>query len=176
MFLDLMDDEFMKISYSAAGILCQIVSEGPDFWHKYLPIDCKRETILNKLELNIKKWNINSNELKYNSFDAIFQLLCQNECIESKYYAVWTLTNMTRVNPSKHCPLLANDNCIEILSKLSMNSVIPSHIRHLSSLTLFQYYLYLKDGNLTKLEESDGIEVPKEFLSDILQKKTSIDK
>lgn len=75
---------------------------------------------------------------------------------------------------SKYCPLLAEDNGIDILTELSMNESTPDYIRHLSSLTLYQYDLYLKEGNLTELEESTDIEIPSEFLSKHL-KRSSID-
>ena len=75
---------------------------------------------------------------------------------------------------SKYCPLLAEDKGIEILSALAVNDSTPAYIRHLSSLTLYQYELYVKEGNLTELEESTDIEIPTEFLSKHLRR-SSID-
>lgn len=60
---------------------------------------------------------------------------------------------------SKYCPLLLEDNGIEILEALIKNDDIPSHIRQLASLTIFQYEKYLKEGDLSGLENSEDIDL-----------------
>jgi hypothetical protein len=60
---------------------------------------------------------------------------------------------------TKYCPLLSEDNGIEILESLIKNDSIPSHIKQLASLTLFQYDKYIKEGDLNGLENSEDIEI-----------------
>ena len=61
-FVELLESESdgIEVSYNAAGILSHIASDGPTFWQQYLPYDCKRETMLERMESAISRWKINS--------------------------------------------------------------------------------------------------------------------
>ncbi|XP_054164654.1 protein zer-1 homolog [Oppia nitens] len=168
-FVELLDSESdgIEVSYNAAGILSHIASDGSHYWQQYLPYDCKREYMLNRLSAAIRRWKINSKRnINYRSFEPILRLLRSNIPSEAQYWAVWALANLTRVYSSKYCPLLKEDNGIEVLEQLAQNesSSIPQHIRHLSSLTLYQYCKYTDSGELTELETSEDIDIPMDFL------------
>lgn len=165
-FVELLDSESdgIEVSYNAAGILSHIASDGQHYWQQYLPFDCKREAMLSKLKGAISRWKINSKRnINYRSFEPILRLLRCNVSSEAQYWAVWALANLTRVYCSKYCPLLVEDNGIEILESLAESETIAPHIRQLSALTLSQYEKYSKDGSLCGLEDSDDLDIGPDF-------------
>lgn len=162
-FVELLDSESdgIEVSYNAAGILSHIASDGLQYWQQYLPFDCKQEDMLSRMRFAISRWKINSKRnINYRSFEPILRLLQSDKVTsEAQYWAVWALANLTRVYCSKYCPLLVEDKGIEILEALIRREGMPSHIKQLASLTLYQCQKYSNENNLDGLENSEDIEI-----------------
>ncbi|CAG2104960.1 unnamed protein product [Medioppia subpectinata] len=166
-FVELLDSESdgIEVSYNAAGILSHIASDGEYKWRQILPFDCSRDDMLNRMSAAISRWKINSKRnINYRSFEPILRLLKSSIPSEAQYWAVWALANLTRVYSQKYCPLLKDDRGLEVLEQLVDNESVPHRIKHLSSLTLYQYDLFTKESHLTALENSEDMEIPADFV------------
>ncbi|XP_054153474.1 protein zer-1 homolog [Oppia nitens] len=153
------------ISFMSAGILTNIVSDGPDVWSQQLPVNYGRDHIVYQLYLAIGQWKINTNKqlMNYNSLVPIISLLKDSVPNDAKYWPVWTLANLTRIKANKYCPMLLHDKGVKQLRKLAVNKSLSIHIRDLSRLTLYQYYKYRESQSLSDLEDSSDMDIPVEF-------------
>jgi Zyg-11 family protein len=158
-FIKYLESEDHRLSYDAVGLLSQIDSEGSDFWNRFMPIDCKRDDVVNRMKVTISRWKINTKlNYSYNSFKPFLHLLRSYQSTpEALHWAVWSLANLTRVDCSKYCPML-EENAIKLLEELICNET-QSDINKLAQLTLYQYRKYKIQGNLGGMEESDEIDI-----------------
>jgi Zyg-11 family protein len=124
-----------------------------------MPIDCKRDDVVNRMKVTISRWKINTKlNYSYNSFKPFLHLLRSYQSTpEALHWAVWSLANLTRVDCSKYCPML-EENAIKLLEELICNET-QSDINKLAQLTLYQYRKYKIQGNLGGMEESDEIDI-----------------
>ncbi|XP_053206077.1 protein zer-1 homolog isoform X2 [Panonychus citri] len=154
------ESDGIEVSYNAAGILSQLVSDGPDVWHAYLREVVERDVVLSRMVTAIGRWTINSKRnINYRSFEPILRLLkAKNPVYEAQYWAVWALANLTRVYCNKYCQLLIDDGGIEILQNLLNDTNLPTHVRQLVVLTLYQVDKWKISGHLDGLEDSSDIE------------------
>ncbi|CAG2107636.1 unnamed protein product [Medioppia subpectinata] len=160
-FVQLLDNESagIEVSYNAAAILSHIAGENK--W----PYDRVRDNALNQLSAAIKLWKINSKiKINYRSFKPFLRLLKSSIPSGAQYWSVWALANLTRVKSKKYCPLLKNDNGLEVLEQLADSDSVPDYIKDLSSLTLYQYDLFVKVGHLTALESSEDLKIPADYV------------
>ncbi|XP_054152774.1 uncharacterized protein LOC128951552 [Oppia nitens] len=166
-FVSNLDFNYQFISYSSAIILTNIASLGDQFWSQYLPDSYKCDSMLYKLNKTIGSWKINTKQLKLNckSLKPILNLLkmCDPNKLEMLYWPVWTLAHLTRINSQRYCPLLLNENGIEIVEQLLENQCLSYHIKHLIKLILYQYYRYQQTGELSDLVDSDNMDIPIDY-------------
>ncbi len=159
--LDHHESDNIELSNSAAGILSHIASEGIQLWNQFLSFDCSLKRMLTQLRAAVSRWKINSKRnVSYNSLKPHMRLLrCDQSPPEAQYWAVWELANLTRFNCSRYCPMLAEDNGTETLELIISSPDIQPYVLQLARLTLVQYHMYVKDGNLGGMENSDQINV-----------------
>ncbi|CAG2109375.1 unnamed protein product [Medioppia subpectinata] len=166
-FVELLDTESDDngVSYNAAAILSHIASDGEYKWRQILPLECSRDHMLNRMGAAISRWKINSKRnINFRFFESIRRLLRPGIPSEAQYWPVWALANLTRVQSQQYCPLLEYYNGLKVLEKLADNESTPPHIKHLSSLTLYQYDLFAKTGHLKALEDSQDMEIPADYV------------
>lgn len=157
----------IECSYNAGGILANILSDGEATWNEKLPEQIPRSIICKRLRLVIDSWPINSRRnINYRSFEPIVRLLHHSVTPEAQYWAVFALTNLTRVNPAKYCPMLEPHDGLKMLRSLAENpkSTEP-YVNNLARIAVYQYERFQAEGTLSGLEQckSTDLEVVKNF-------------
>lgn len=156
----------IECSYNACGILAHLISDGESFWDKHLGEDFPRSLVLSGMKNAISRWPINSRRnINYRSFDPIVKLLDTHISAEAQYWAVYALTNLTRINPAKYCPMLLPNNGLIRLRKLTEPGITEPYVQNLSLIAVYQYEKFEADTTLNGLEEctSVDLEVVKNF-------------
>lgn len=156
----------IECSYNACGILAHLVSEGEEFWNRHLPAHLSRESLLRGMREAISNWPINSKRnINYRSFEPIVKLLDTNLDPEAQYWAIFALTNLTRINPSKYLPMLEQHDGIEKVYRLTQPNATADYVKNLAEIALYQYERFELDGTLWGLEQCDSVdlEVVKNF-------------
>lgn len=158
----------IECSYNAGGILAHIISDGEEFWYKRLPNDrLSRSIVLNRMRLVIDSWPINSRRnINYRSFGPIVRLLEPSVAPEAQYWAVFALTNLTRVNPAKYCPMLLPHDGLKMLRNLAENpDLTQPYVHNLARVAVYQYDRFQEEKTLSGLEQckSVDLEVVKNF-------------
>lgn len=150
----------IECCYNACGILAHIISDGPEFWNRNLSPLLPRQDFLDAMKLAIDKWPINSRRnINYRSFEPIVRLLEVDVAAEAQYWAVFALTNLTRINPSKYCPMLLPHDGLTKLYQLAKPGVTESYVNNLARVCVYQYERFEVDGTLTGLEQCDSIDL-----------------
>jgi len=120
----------IEVSYNAAGVLAHILSDGIEAWRIDLPT---REAVLENMQRNIARWDINSQRnINYRSFEPILRLLTISHTSVCQLWAAWALANLTRVYPHKYCPLLEKEGGLALLILLAPGESIVSQYAALS--------------------------------------------
>lgn len=149
----------IECCYNACGILAHIVSDGQEFWEQHLPLT-PRHKFLATMKNAIEKWPINSKRnINYRSFEPIVRLLDVDVAAEAQYWAVFALTNLTRINPSKYCPMLLPHNGLTRLLRLAEPDVTEPYVNNLARVCVYQYERFEAEGTLAGLEQSDSIDL-----------------
>lgn len=152
----------IECSYNACGILAHLVSEGELFWEMHMYEKFPREEILISMQSVISEWPINSRRnINYRSFDPIVKLLDTDITPEAQYWAVFALTNLTRINPAKYCPMLLPNDGLVKLRKLTEPRATRSYVQNLAKIAVYQYEKFEADTTLSGLEECDSIDLEK---------------
>jgi len=150
----------IECSYNACGILAHIVSEGEHFWYRYNVPNVSRSAILRSMRSSIADWPINSSRnINYRSFEPILRLLDTSVPTEAQYWAVFALANLTRINPTKYCPMLLPRDGILKLRHLTEPGVTKEFVANLAMITLYQYERFESEGTLAGLEQCDSIDI-----------------
>ncbi|KAG9509160.1 Protein zer-1-like protein [Fragariocoptes setiger] len=136
----------IECSYNACGILAHIMSDGSEFWERNLP-QMPRQERLEDMRRAISR-----------SFVPIMRLLEPNIAAEAQYWAVWALTNLTRVYPHKYCSRLIEDGGHERLKRLVDDPDTADYVRNLAKITLYQVKLFNEEKSLNGLENCDSID------------------
>lgn len=164
----------IECCYNACGILAHIISDGPEFWIRNLPTRKlqRRQSFLDAMKSAIDKWPINSRRnINYRSFEPIVRLLEVGVAAEAQYWAVFALTNLTRVNPSKYCPMLLPHDGLTKLRQLAEPRVTEYCVNNLARICVYQYERFEAEGTLSGLEQCDSIDLEeiKNFRSETTQ-------
>jgi len=158
--LKLLSNNDHSVSYISSYMVCNILSEGNDFWNKHFENDqiLVRKSVLSQLKIVISKWKIDDFCLRFSSFKPLTRLLQCNDNIpqEVHFFAVWTLTKFTYLDRKRYCRLLKEDNCITVLKNLIKCSKTEEYVRNLAKVVLYQNRLFLENGNLDKLYKLKG--------------------
>lgn len=158
----------IECSCNAGGILAHIISDGEEFWYQKLPNDrVQRSIILARMRKVIDSWPINSKRnINYRSFSPIVKLIEPGVAPEAQYWAVFALTNLTRVNPSKYCPMLIPNDGLKMLRRLAETpDLTKSFVANLAKIAVYQYDRFQAEKTLAGLEQckSTDLEVVKNF-------------
>lgn len=149
----------IECCYNACGILAHIVSDGRKFWDENLPTT-QRKLFLDAMKSAIDKWPINSRRnINYRSFEPIVRLLEIDVAAEAQYWAVFALTNLTRINPSKYCPMLLPHDGLAKLRQLAKPGMTESYVNNLARISVYQYERFEAEGTLAGLEQCDSIDL-----------------
>ncbi|GBM98789.1 Protein zer-1 [Araneus ventricosus] len=118
----LLNHKNLEVSYSASRIISLIASEEPETW--FYQTSFPRFKVLKQLGEAIDRWNLDAKFVtNYRSLKPILQLLrCPEDIPEVQLWVVWTLANLTNVNPAKYCPLLMEEGGIQMLCCSRFNS------------------------------------------------------
>lgn len=138
-----------------------IVAEGPEFWSRNSKEQnqLSRVEILFKMNETIMKWPVNrKRNINYRSLVPIIKLLDVDIDMQAQYWAVWALTNLTRVSPGKYCPMLAETG-LEELKKLLFQPNINKDLKNLCEVCLYQVELFELEGHLRGLETCKSIKL-----------------
>lgn len=162
-FLKLLSNpiDTIECSYNACGILAHIMSDGHQIWDKKLGNSVSRPFFLMNMRIVIACWPMNSKRnINYRSFEPIVRLLKPHVPSEAQYWALFALTNLTRVDPAKYCPMLVPHQGLESLRDIA-NQVYPTehYVTNLAQITLYQYEKFLVDNDLFGLEQCDSIDL-----------------
>lgn len=150
----------IECSYNACGILAHLMSEGSVFWNRYLH-NRSWQHVLNQMRDAISRWKIcEARSINYRSFVPIIKLLEPGLAPEVQYWAVWALTNLTRVYPGKYCSRLYKDGGHESL-KILIDSDTAPYVKHLARITIYQceWFEESKNGTLNGFESCDSIDM-----------------
>lgn len=148
----------IECSYNACGILAHLLSEGQAFWDQQLNDDLyssiSYDTISQRMRATILRWPINSKRnINYRSFEPIVRLLDVGIVADAQYWAVFALTNLTRINPAKYCPMLLPHDGLNKLRRLAMPDVTTMWVRDLAQVAIYQYERFNSEGTLAGLEQ-----------------------
>lgn len=155
----------IECSYNACGILAHILSEGKSFWDEHLKghlyeVNLSYESVLKRMRSTIVRWPINSRRnINYRSFEPIVRLLETDIVAEAQYWAVFALTNLTRINPAKYCPMLLPHDGLNKLRVLAQPGVTRSFVMQLAQVALYQYERFTTEGTLAGLEQCRSVDL-----------------
>lgn len=150
----------IECSYNACGILAHLISDGKISWDQHLEERFPRELVLHGMRTAISKWPINSRRnINYRSFDPIVRLLETHISAEAQYWAVFALTNLTRINPAKYCPMLLPNDGLLKLRKLTEPGITSLFVQNLSKIAVYQYEKFEAETTLGGLEECDSVDL-----------------
>eukprot|EP01134_Creolimax_fragrantissima_P000572 CFRG0572T1 len=117
------DKEFgdIEVVYNAAGIVAHLCSEGEDIWRRYMVTVSHAQTVHVLLQ-SVRTWDIRMERtIKYRSLVPIVEL-ANKQCPSAQAWALWALTNLCSVYPSRYIPLLENTHGIASLCHLRNSS------------------------------------------------------
>lgn len=120
-FKDLLDSESdgIEVSYNSCGILANIILDG-SLCSKF---DHHWSSVRAKMRQAMARWPITSERnINYRSFGPILRLLDCGAIIEVQLWALWALSNLTKVYRSKYCPLLKEENGVDKLIEIFLNT------------------------------------------------------
>lgn len=155
----------IECSYNSCGILAHLCSDGQQFWDIHSTPICRKALML-EMKQAIENWPINSTRnINYRSFEPIVKLLNDDVAPAAQYWAAFALTNLTRINPAKYCPMLLPHGGLDKLRKLAEPNVTESYVMNLAKIAIYQYERFDTEGTLDGLEQCDSVvfEVVKEF-------------
>uniref|UniRef100_A0A6G1SBP8 Protein zer-1 n=1 Tax=Aceria tosichella TaxID=561515 RepID=A0A6G1SBP8_9ACAR len=151
----------IECSYNACGILAHLISDGPEFWNKYLRGTVSREEVMIKMCAAINGWPINSRRnINYRSFEPIVRLLDLGIAPAAQYWAAFALANLTRINPAKYCSMLLPFGGLTKLRRLVANPARTApFVSNLAAITIYQYDRFEQEQTLAGLEQCDSIDL-----------------
>lgn len=150
----------IECSYNACGILAHLISDGEQFWNENFLGSVSRESIMVEMCSAISQWPINSRRnINYRSFEPITRLLDKHIDPAAQYWAAFALANLTRINPSKYCPMLLPFDGLIKLRQLAEPNVTAPYVSNLAAITIYQYERFEAEQTLTGLEQSDSIDL-----------------
>ncbi|XP_076622675.1 protein zyg-11 homolog B isoform X2 [Colletes latitarsis] len=113
----LLDSAHIDVSYFAAGITAQLLSDGPQLWSRNLLLQ-NRDQLLQQLAHTVTRWRTPQGEMvAYRSFQPFFPLLrCPNAPVQ--LWAVWAILHVITKNPKHYCSMLIREDGVRILKDL----------------------------------------------------------
>uniref|UniRef100_A0A1B6E2J9 Protein zer-1 homolog n=1 Tax=Clastoptera arizonana TaxID=38151 RepID=A0A1B6E2J9_9HEMI len=147
-FTELVDSisDGIEVSYNAAGVLSHMASDGVEAWTIEAP---EREKVLNRMVLAMERWSLDTERnINYRSFEPILQLAKVRHTPECQHWAIWALTNLTRVYPDKYCQLVEAEGGLQILEEVLHDDAPYPRIKELASMVLNQCRQYREHGHL----------------------------
>ncbi|XP_043248975.1 protein zyg-11 homolog B-like isoform X1 [Colletes gigas] len=113
----LLDSAHIDVSYFAAGITAQLLSDGPQLWSRNHLLQ-NRDQLLQQLARTVTCWRTPQGEMvAYRSFQPFFPLLrCPDAPVQ--LWAVWAILHVITKNPKHYCSMLIREDGVRILTNL----------------------------------------------------------
>ncbi|VVD02799.1 unnamed protein product [Leptidea sinapis] len=109
-------DDGFEILYNAAGVLANMLADGPEAWTVSRP---SRPRMLNLLYDVIEGWNLrNERNINYRSLRPILALLRVTHTPLCQIWASFALANLTFVSPNKYCKLFIDEGGLDIVHQV----------------------------------------------------------
>ncbi|KAK6179412.1 hypothetical protein SNE40_011778 [Patella caerulea] len=119
---NLLDSDQALTSYSSAGILANLISDGDELWRTK---ETMQECCSAKLMTTVLNWKERRGGLvKYESFWPLFQLLKCYDTPAAQLWAAWAIAHVCGYYASRYCPLLVKEGGKEILKQTLQNSTL----------------------------------------------------
>ncbi|CAH1270971.1 ZER1 [Branchiostoma lanceolatum] len=128
------ESDGIEVSYNSCGVLSHIMSDGVESWTLSQPC---RQQVLERMVQAIERWDIaTKRNINYRSFEPILKLLGDHDTPQVQHWAVWALTNLTRVYPDKYVQLLRDEGGIPLLEAILNNPQPYPRVRELVTMVL----------------------------------------
>ena len=104
-----------ELSYTAAGVLAHLLSDGVQAWTIHQP---EREEVLENMSRAISSWDMTSKrKVNYRTFEPVLRLLRVKHTPQCRMWAVWALANLTSVTQD-YCGLVLQEGGIRLLEEV----------------------------------------------------------
>ena len=111
-----------ELSYTAAGVLAHILSDGPTAWTIERP---ERGEVLERMSRAITKWDMTSKRnINYRTFEPLLRLGRIRHTPQCQMWAVWAMANLTSVTPS-YCGLVLEEGGLPLLEEIMLDISDP---------------------------------------------------
>ncbi|XP_078604160.1 protein zer-1 homolog isoform X1 [Branchiostoma floridae x Branchiostoma japonicum] len=134
------ESDGIEVSYNSCGVLSHMMSDGADCWTVSQPC---RQQVLERMVQAIERWDIaTKRNINYRSFEPILKLLSDHDTPQVQHWAVWALTNLTRVYPDKYVQLLRDEGGITLLEAILNNPQPYPPVKQLVNMVLATCHQY----------------------------------
>ncbi|XP_078687533.1 protein zer-1 homolog isoform X1 [Branchiostoma floridae x Branchiostoma belcheri] len=128
------ESDGIEVSYNSCGVLSHMMSDGVDRWTVSQP---RRQLVLDRMVQAIQRWDVaTKRNINYRSFEPILKLLYHYDTPQVQHWAVWALTNLTKVYPERYVQLLRDEGGLPLLETILTSPQPYPRVKELVTMVL----------------------------------------